>query len=101
MANQTKFSFTKKLLLLSEWRMRAGIITRKQAKLFYDHTYAAGLPKANPRYTGMNVCRILREHGRCIGRMPLGDGGRMIDVWALDELWPDRECIKISNKKGK
>ncbi len=80
---------TKKSLLLLEWKNQCGIITRKQAKSFYDCIHIVGLPKANPRFTGMNVIRILRSHGFYIGKIPMGVNGRMIDAWALNEFWEE------------
>ncbi len=75
-------TMSKKEQLLNEWERRLGIITRKDAKAFYD-----SLGGASAHYTGMQVARILRSAGFCPAQINCGHQNRFIDVWVLKSLW--------------
>ncbi|MCR4286171.1 MAG: hypothetical protein NUW00_04725, partial [Candidatus Kaiserbacteria bacterium] len=63
-------------------------MTRVQAKSFYD-----ALGGASPRFTGMAVTRILRNHGRCVGQLLNPMTNRQNDVWVLKKMHPSLKKI--------
>lgn len=69
---------TKKAKLLNHWQ-QLGVITRVEAKRFYD-----SLGGAKPEFTSLNVGRILDQHGHFTGFSAPTPAGRTSHVYVIN-----------------